>query len=232
MKHETYLSVYIALSRLSSLGNPSLAAPTLDDLFKAVKANDVRELRIYLDQGMDPNSTNKEGYSALMEAAREGHVEVVELLLDRKAKVNQQNAVGETAVMLAAFKGHLGTVRLLHRRGAELKTSGWTALHYAAFQGSAPVAKYLLDNKADVNAKAPNGITPLMSAVRNSHEDVVKLLLAQGADPNLKADTGASALQWALKNGNTDIAQLLKQAGEGVRGEVPALTEHPSSSVS
>jgi uncharacterized protein len=115
--------------------------------------------------------------------------------------------------MLAAFKGHLGTVKVLHARGADLKTTGWTALHYAAFQGSVPVTKYLLDNKADVNAKAPNGITPLMGAVRGSHEDVVKLLLGQGADPNLKSDSGASALQWALKAGNTDIAQLLKKAG-------------------
>ncbi|MET0679876.1 MAG: ankyrin repeat domain-containing protein, partial [Burkholderiales bacterium] len=105
-------TVFLSLSSASSL-----AAPSLDDVFKAAKANDVRELRGYLDQGMDANSTNQQGYSVLMEAAREGHTEVVALLLDRKAKVNQRNAVGETALMLAAFKGNLETVRLLGSRG-------------------------------------------------------------------------------------------------------------------
>ncbi len=147
----------------------SLAAPTLDDMFKAVKTNDVRELRTFLEQGMDPDSTNQQGYSVLMEAAREGHVEVIALLLDRKAKVNQRNAVGETALMLAAFKGNVEAVRLLHGRGAEINSAGWTALHYAAFQGQTGAAKYLLDNKAQVDARAPNGITPLMAGVRNGH---------------------------------------------------------------
>jgi hypothetical protein len=115
--------------------------------------------------------------------------------------------------MLAAFKGNVEAVRLLHGRGGEINSNGWTALHYAAFQGQTGVAKYLLDNKAEVDARAPNGITPLMAGVRNGHTDVVKLLLAQRADPNAKNDAGGTALQWALKGGNTDLAQLLKQAG-------------------
>jgi len=122
----------IVLAAISA--NASFAAPTLDDMFKAAKANDVRELRAFLDQGMDPDSTNQQGYSVLMEAAREGNVEVIALLLERKAKVNQRNAVGETALMLAAFKGNVDAVRLIHSRGGEINTPGWAALHYAAFQ--------------------------------------------------------------------------------------------------
>jgi ankyrin repeat protein len=115
--------------------------------------------------------------------------------------------------MLAAFRGSLEIVRLLHGRGGEINSSGWTALHYAAFQGQTTVVKYLLENKAEVDARAPNGVTPLMAAVRNGHVDVAKLLLARGADPNAKNDGGATALQWAVKGGNTDLAQVLKQGG-------------------
>jgi ankyrin repeat protein len=121
--------------------------------------------------------------------------------------------VGETALMLAAFKGNVEAVRLIHSRGGEINTPGWAPLHYAAFQGQTPVAKYLLDNKAQIEARAPNGITPLMAAVRNGHLDTAKLLLAQHADPNAKNDTGGTALQWAVKGNNTDLAQVLKQAG-------------------
>ena len=162
------ITLFFLLVIAFNSANPSLAAPSLDDMFKAVKANDVRELRTFLEQGMDPDSTNQQGYSVLMEAAREGHVEVVGLLLDRKAKVNQRNAVGETALMLAAFKGNLETVQLLHARGGAINTTGWTALHYAAFQGQTAVAKYLLDNRAEIDARAPNGITPLMAGVRTA----------------------------------------------------------------
>jgi uncharacterized protein len=203
---------YICLSFLFITGR-GFAAPTLDDIFKAVKANDVRELRSFLDQGMDPNSTNQQGYSVLMEGAREGHLEVLTLLLDRKARVNQRNAVGESALMLAAFKGNLEAVRLMHGRGAEINNPGWTALHYAAFQGQTAVSKYLLESKAEIDARAPNGVTPLMAAVRNGHVDVVKLLLSQSADPNLKNDAGGTALQSATKSGNEDLVRLLKQAG-------------------
>jgi ankyrin repeat protein len=209
----TRRALYLFGFLATALSHAGLAAPTLDDLFKAVKANDVREVRSYLDLGMDPNSTNQQGYSVLMEAAREGHTEMVLLLVDRKARLNQRNAVGETALMLAAFKGNLDSVKLLHGRGGELTNPGWTALHYAAFQGQTAVAKYLLENQANVNARAPSGITPLMAGARNGHYDVVKLLLTQAADPSLKNDAGATALQWAAKGGNSDIVQLLKQAG-------------------
>lgn len=190
----------------------AFAASTLNDLFEAVHANDVGEVRSLLDAGMDPNSTDREGYSLLMLAAREGHISIVRLLLNHKVKVDQQNPVGETAVMLAAFKGHLETVKLIHARGAVLRQSGWTALHYAAFQGHAAIARYLIDSKADVNARAPNGATPLMLAARNGHRDVVQVLLGT-ADPNLTTDTGATALQWALREGHTEIAQALRRSG-------------------
>ena len=145
---------------------------------------------------MDVNSTSKEGYSLLMEAAREGHLEVIRLLLDRKVKVNQRNAVNEDAMMLAAFKGQLETVKLLQSKGGEINKDGWTALHYAAFQGQTPVAKYLIDNKADINAKAPNGVTPLMAAARNGHYEVDQVAPppGRGSEPQERCRRNGTAV--------------------------------------
>jgi ankyrin repeat protein len=112
-----------------------MAEGTLDDLFKAAKLNDVAEVQQFLDRGMDPGSTNKEGYTLLMYAAREGHIELVRLLLDRRANVNARNPSNETAVMFAAYMGHASTMKLLHSRGAQLNKDGWTPLHYGAYQG-------------------------------------------------------------------------------------------------
>jgi ankyrin repeat protein len=78
-----------------------VAAP-LDDLFQAVATSDAAGVRDLLDRGMDASSTNKEGLSLVMVAAREGDIEIVRLLLDRKARVNQRTPSNETAIMFAA----------------------------------------------------------------------------------------------------------------------------------
>ena len=63
-------------------------------------------------------------------------------------------------------------------------------------------------NKADVNAKASDGLTPLHLAASNDKKDVVELLLAKGAD-----NKGETPLHLAVDNGKQDVAELLRQHG-------------------
>jgi len=56
-----------------------------------------------------------------------------------------------------------------------------TALHVAAHCGHVRVAKLLLDERADPNAKALNGFTPLHIACKKNRIKVVELLLKYGA---------------------------------------------------
>ena len=115
--------------------------------------------------------------------------------------------------MMAAFRGHLDTVKLLHSRGAVLEAPGWTPLHYASFNGNTAVVKYLLDNRVDIDARAPNGATALMFASRGGHMETAKLLIWQVADVTIETDRGETAYMWAMESKNTDIAKLLQQAG-------------------
>ena len=107
----------------------------------------------------------------------------------------------------------MDVVKLLHSKGAALNGTGWTPLHYAAFNGHTKIVKYLLENRAEIDARAPNGATALMFAARNGHFETAKLLIWEVADVNVEADSGGTALQWATQTKNTDIAALLKQAG-------------------
>ena len=91
------------------------------------------------------------------------------MLLDRKAKVNQRNAVSEDAMMLAAFKGQLETVRLLRSKGGDINKAAGLRFITPRSRARPRSAKYLIDNKAEIDAEAPNGVTPLMAAVRNGH---------------------------------------------------------------
>jgi uncharacterized protein len=93
----------------------------------------------------------------------------------------------------AAKNGDLGRVKALVKDNPDLVFSrdndGWTALHYAAFNGKKDVVELLLANTADVSAKDNVGRTPLHAAASTGHEDVVELLLANKADVNAKATT-------------------------------------------
>ena len=87
-----------------------------------IKRGDEAALRTALDNGLDPNLTNENGWSLLMLAAVEGAEPCGRLLAERGADVHQTNRHGETALSLAAQKGHLPFLQLLLAHGA--KTDG------------------------------------------------------------------------------------------------------------
>ena len=81
-----------------------------------------------------------------------------------------------------------------------------TALHVAAHCGHVRVAKLLLDRKADPNARALNGFTPLHIACKKNRIKVVELLLKYGA--SIEATTEVNYIYIAIHNdGSTECLQ-------------------------
>jgi uncharacterized protein len=116
------------------------------------------------------------GMSAVHFAARQGRIEALKALVDAKADVNQR-VVGDnsTPMLIATINGHFD------------------------------LAKYLLDQGADPNIAAHNGVTPLYAALNvqwaakalypqprayeqqhASYLDLMAALLDKGADPNVR----------------------------------------------
>ena len=60
-------------------------------MIRAVEEGDFREVKLLLDRGMDPNTTDPKGYTVLMIAARKGEAEIVSLLVDRRANVGKRS---------------------------------------------------------------------------------------------------------------------------------------------
>src|SRR5579859_6606550 len=86
---------------------------TLDDLLKAVEEGDVKRAVFYLDRGLDPNSSDRDGNTILMIASRLGHMDMASTLIARKASLTRQTRHGDTALLMASLAGHLDMVKLL-----------------------------------------------------------------------------------------------------------------------
>jgi ankyrin repeat protein len=92
----------------------------------------------------------------------------------------------------AAGGGTLDQVKDLVEKGAKVEETkyGSTALHWALQNGNAEekskIIRYLVDQKADLNAKNASGMTPLQLASSTGDRASLELLLELGADRTLK----------------------------------------------
>lgn len=83
----------------------------------------------------------------------------------------------------------------------------------AAERRDAARVKALLTQKADVNAKQPDGSTALLWAVHWNDADLAKALLKVGADPKAANRLGASPLSEAAALGSSTLVTALLDAG-------------------
>ena len=134
-----------------------------------------------LEAGIDVNSRDQEGRTALMYAAYNGHTQAIKILIEKGGLVNLADNYGRTALMMASSGPFPATVKML------------------------------LDNQADPNmTDSEEHFTALMYAAAEGQLDVVRILLSYRADPALKDIDGDDALTFAVNNGHKEVASLLQ----------------------
>lgn len=208
MRYVSYLLVITTLV-FSITSN----AQSLEEVFAAVKDGKSAEVRRLLDRGLDVNTSDANGDTLLMLATQRHDHELAGMLISRKADLSRRNRYGDTALMMASLTGDLALVKAFVEGGAAVNQPGWSALHYAAFGGSAPVVTYLISKGAGKNAVAPNGYTPLMLAARDGQVEAAKSLLFEDADANFRNSAGETAMVVAERRKKPEMIELLKRAG-------------------
>lgn len=186
-------------------------AGVYDEIISATESNDTAKVLELLNRGMDVNTADRQGTTLLMMAARNGNKDVVKSLLASRANVNRRNQFGDTALSMAALNGKLDTAKLLISSKAEISTSGWAPLHYAVYGGSNEITALLIANGADLDARAPNGQTALMLAVKANRLDLVQQLVVAKADRDLADAEGRTAWQIAEQLKFKEIADYLQK---------------------
>ena len=107
-------------------------------------------------------------------------------------------------------------------------TKGITPLHMAAYAplGCVNIAKTLVMQGADVNAKTNKGITPLQLAVISRNERIAKLLITNGAEVNAKDVYGRTALYWCSVATNRDEFTLFPPTTDRLQKIAELLCSH------
>ena len=150
----------------------------------AISRDQSAMVELLLTAKADPNSVNKYMQSALSNAAAAGNLELTEMLLKAKAKP-ELPGLSLQPMMYAAFAGNGDLIRLLVRYGADVnyaaKETGQSALTSAITAGKPDMVALLIELKANVNQKTPDGDTPLKMAKNGDQDDVVAMLKAAGA---------------------------------------------------
>ncbi len=193
--------------------NQFLHADPGDDLYNAVKNNDIAVIKTALKNGTDINQ--KYGYSrtALMLACVWNHKEVVEFLISNGTNVNARDEVGLTALMLSQ---NVDIVSMLISKRADVNAicpDGGTVLMDACESNEIEIAELLISKGADVNARSDDKSTALIIACRQGYKRLAELLISKGADVDAADKKNNTALSWARDLGHDELAKFLITKG-------------------
>ena len=248
---------------------PELRAAGAHDvgvLSEASSKGDLDRMKTLLDAGGDINERSGTNLTPLHYAVQQGRAEAVQLLLERGADVNRFDTCGYTAGayarMLSTQVEHQNFSAIRRLEVPEAKVAldaivaaiaarkpdinyrdenGETSLLCGAKSGIVDTWRLPGQDKPDVNAQRPDGMTPLMLAVASQTKDAptsgpgsveisdgkdgprvrysesgyaVKALLDAGADMTLRNKEGKTALDLAKEIGNEEVLHLLEEASE------------------
>lgn len=163
--------------------------------------------QVLLDYGLDMETTNADGETALLHALTWERHEYAAWLLEQGAEVNVADANGSTPLHMTESSE---MTQLLIEHGADVSmpdATGMTPLHMAQ---TVERAQALINAGADVNARNCDYETPLFVAV---NAEISDLLIQAGADVSARAACGRTALHVAS---NGDQARILIAAGADV----------------
>lgn len=93
------------------------------------------------------------------------------------------------------------------------EAGGFTALHFAAFNGDIQLIQFLLSKGAEVDVENFDGNTPLAMAVKGHQLKAIRELVSGGASLEKSTTLGSTAIHHAASMGFIDCMLLLKELG-------------------
>ena len=152
---------------------------------KGDKENFLITIEQLINENINLNYIDKNGFSALHYAVDEGNLKICEILIQtKKININIKSIIDNK-----------------------------TPLHISCKNGYFDITKLLIQNKADLNCLDNENNNPLLYCVKGNYYEVIKLILSQNNDYNLilrENIYGESPLSVSIKS-NEKISNLFKE---------------------
>ncbi|WP_264686104.1 ankyrin repeat domain-containing protein [Wolbachia endosymbiont (group B) of Polyommatus icarus] len=197
--------------------NKEKAILSTEQLFDAVRRNNLSEVKNLLSMGADVNIRDRRGWAPLHYASdNDNKLDTSRAILNRNANIEAKTNIGETPLHIANAYGQLKIIELLidKRANIEAKTNdGLTPLHVAIQHNNTTpkIIEFLIDKGVNIEAKIKDDQTPLHHAVFKDRLDIVRVLSSRGANIEAKTSDGKTPLDLAIQGNYTDIVGFLKQ---------------------
>ena len=150
--------------------------PLAVGIWNAVDSGHIESIEMLLNEGVDVNSEDDQGWSVLDQALASNNKECIDLI---KSKGGKSNA--NKSIFIASGIGDLEAVKIHLESGVDVNLkddSGWTALHYASDRKN--VASLLIQKGAKLNAMNADDDTPLDKAIEWEDSETADLIRKHG----------------------------------------------------
>ena len=185
-------------------------------IIKEAAEGHLYKVKDLLNSGVNINTVNNMGWSALMMAISNENSEVAKYLIKEDANLNiKSRRGGFTALKIAIRMRDNEVISLIREKMNNQSLIGRLdelSIVDEAAEGHLLNVKALLNNGADIDSTNHAGWSVLMIAISNGHEEVAKYLIEKGADLSITSIRGGfTALSLAKRMGNYFIESLINR---------------------
>lgn len=230
MSKQFFRSIFLFLFMFTAFSLTTNAQETPENMLaRAVTENQYNQAQQALDAGADINkaASYTDNTPLLTIAVSNNYTEMVKLLLEHKADPNIYTENDTFPLLKAIENQNPEIVNLLLEAGANVnyETSQTTppliySIEKFQAENGLVIFRSILNNNADINAKATDGTTALILAANNNTDNqefmctIARDLIKKGANRNLRDNNNKTALQYATDLNFTTMMNILRASNK------------------
>lgn len=208
-KHRNYIEIVKLLEKYKA---ERIAKENKYALLEAIRNQDVKKVKLYLEKKVNPNTLLENGESLLNYAVSTQNLAIVKLLLEYGANPNTANELGTTALMRVIRSGNVKIFNLLIDHGINVNQTdlkGRTALFYAVENNSNNMLNTLLNSGISIDATDNYAATAFLYACTLGNIPACKMLMQSGCQISNADLYGNTALHIAAQKNLTTLVRIL-----------------------
>ena len=187
-------------------------------LHKAAKRNNIKMLKLLIENGADPYETGIKGGTALFTAAANNSVDAIDHLCTYPGLIDIPNKSKITPLMAAIFqrKYDCALQLLKHKPNVSIcNLDGMTALYICVdFRAPADVVRAILNCNPTIDSPGPEGISPIKLACHRGFAELVKEMLDVNRDFfKINPKSSYDFIFTAIDSGSRGTLEALLQHG-------------------